>query len=267
MPHRILLIALFWAFREYSISETLTSPKNPLLKSVRRAVSRGETTEDGFCIAEGPHLLEEAVRSGAEIGAVIVTERALTRVEQWPDLRVIAIPESLLEEISTTETSQGIVALVRIRDWTIADIAGGLVVVLDGIQEPGNAGAIARVAEAFGASGMICLKGTVNPYNPKSLRASAGSSFRLPCVRGVAADALDGMQLFAAVQERGVVIHEADLGQPCAIVIGSEGRGVQPELLSRSTRITIPTHGVESLNAAVAAGVILYEAQRQRAQR
>lgn len=246
--------------------QTLTSPKNPLLKSVRRAVARGECTEDGYCVAEGVHLLEEAVRSGAEIGPVFVAERSADRMERWTGLQVVAVPESILREIATTETSQGVVSLVRARPVSLERIQPGLVVALDAIQEPGNAGAIIRVAEAFGATGVVALKGTVNPYNPKALRASAGSIFRVPCAHGVTSAELieRSWRLLATVPDRAVAVHEADLASDCAIVVGSEGHGVSSELLARCTPISIPTRGVESLNAAVAAGIVLYEAQRQR---
>ncbi len=142
---------------------------------------------------------------------------------------------------------------------------------LDGVQDPGNAGAVVRAAEAFGATGVAFLKGSVNPYNPKSLRASAGSIFRLPLVAALEESALlaaleqKQVTLYAAVPHDGRLLSEADLTGPSAILIGSEGRGVSPRLQHEASGIRIPTTGVESLNAAVAAGVMLYEASRQRA--
>jgi TrmH family RNA methyltransferase len=136
-----------------------------------------------------------------------------------------------------------------------------LVAVLDGIQDPGNAGAILRTAEAFGATGAVFLKGTVSPSNPKCLRASAGSAFRLPIVTEIP----DGLALFAADPRANGSVADVPLTSPCAIIIGGEGSGVRPELAARSTGVKIPTVGVESLNAAVAAGILFYEARRQRA--
>lgn len=251
-------------------TETLTSAKNPLLKAVRRAVARGELTEDGACVAEGLHLLEEALGSGCRIDAVLLAPDIPLDVPIPGKVRVETLSREAFASIATTETSQGIVTLVHPPAWTLDHVAGGraLVMVLDGIQEPGNAGAIVRAAEAFGASGVVCLKGTVNPYNPKSLRASAGSLFRVPCVYGVAdavyRDCVEGLAVYVAAPRDAVPIHEADLRGPCAIVIGSEARGVRPEIAAGSVAVSIPTRGVESLNAAVAAGVILYEARRQR---
>jgi TrmH family RNA methyltransferase len=148
------------------------------------------------------------------------------------------------------------------------------VVVLDGLQDPGNAGTIARAAEAFGASGIFFLKGSVSPWNPKVLRASAGSLFRLPFLYGVDAELAraamrqNKVELFAGVPagSNGPVKHLtlADLTGRCALVIGSEAHGVTSSLRAASIDVSIPTVGVESLNAAVAAGILLYEARRQR---
>lgn len=241
----------------------LTSTHNRVIKEIRRAIAQGGLTRDGFCVAEGPRLLEEAVRSGCEIGFVL----SAGRVVDLPRVRVIEVTEALLRSISATQTPQGVLALVRPRSWTVEQVTAGqaLVVVLDGIQEPGNAGAILRAAEAFSATGAVFLKGTVNPYNPKCVRASAGSIFRLPLLHGVEnLNSLGPLALYAAVPGGATVLNEANLRSPCGIIIGSEGRGVRPELSRRATAVRIPTSGVESLNAAVAAGIFLYEARRQR---
>jgi TrmH family RNA methyltransferase len=145
-----------------------------------------------------------------------------------------------------------------------------LVVVLDGVQDPGNAGAIVRTAEAFGATGAIFLKGSVNPWNPKAVRASAGSIFRLPLMAGLEAPLLLAAltqrrtDIYAALPRAEVPIDGVDLRRRCALVIGSEGRGVGPGFSAVAGGVRIPTAAVESLNAAVAAGVLLYEASRQR---
>jgi TrmH family RNA methyltransferase len=151
------------------------------------------------------------------------------------------------------------------------------VVVLDGIQDPGNGGAIVRAAEAFGATGALFLKGSVSPHNPKTLRASAGSLFRLPYLAGVdptlarAALRQHRVELYAGVPARpGVPVRslgDVDLTGACGLIIGNEARGVSGELRSAASDISIPTVGVESLNAAIAAGILLYEARRQRALR
>jgi TrmH family RNA methyltransferase len=258
------------------MTETLLSEKNPLLKQVRRAVSKGSLTEDGFAVAESFHLLEEALASDCEIGVVIAAESvksAVTaHVKGLKRTRVVAVSDSVFAELATTEATQGVITLVRPPAWTIDQLLRGrsLVIVIDGVQDPGNAGAILRAAEAFGGTGVAFLKGSVNPYNPKALRASAGSLFRLPVVAqadpNLLLAAIDHKRitLYAAVPRAPRTIVDVKLAEKCAIVIGAEGRGVSPALLDRAISVRIPTTGVESLNAAVAAGVLLYEARRQR---
>jgi TrmH family RNA methyltransferase len=144
--------------------------------------------------------------------------------------------------------------------------------VLDGLQDPGNCGTIVRAAEAFGATGVIFLKGTASPYNPKTLRASAGSLFRVPFLHGVdtalarAALQQNRVDLYAGVPARDGVrsLVQVDLTGRCGLIVGNESHGIGSELRSAALDVAIPTVGVESLNAAVAAGIMLYEARRQR---
>ncbi len=258
--------------------ETLTSPANPLLRRIRRAVQRSSLTSDGFCIAESYHLLEEAVRSGCEIRAVLASESQRRELEHWAGrlagTRYFAVPDELFRDLAATENSQGIMALVLPPAWGLDDLLpkAPLVVVLDGLQDPGNAGAILRAAEAFGATGTLFLKGTVSPFNPKAVRASAGSLFRTPLAAGLTASEARalleqrGVRLFAAMPSAGPEAGSADLTSACAVVIGSEAHGISRELADAAEAVHIPTTGVESLNAAVAAGILLYEARRQRSQ-
>lgn len=262
--------------------EIITSAANPLLKDVRRAIARGGLTQQGLCVAETFHLLEEALRSDCEVKMVLTAESVQPSVEDHlrgsPAVKFAVLPDALFQGISGTETSQGVIALVSPPAWRLEQLFPGnaLVVVLDGLQDPGNAGAILRAAEAFGATGVIFLKGTVSPYNPKTLRAAAGSLFRVPYVHGVDAEAVcaalrqNEVQLFAGVpaSNEGSVrsLADVDFTRKSSLIIGNEARGVTAELRNFATDVFIPTVGVESLNAAMAAGIMLYEASRQRAQ-
>jgi RNA methyltransferase, TrmH family len=264
-------------------TETIASAANPLLKDVRRAIVRGVLTQQGLCVAETFHLLEEALRSDCDVRVVLAAESvrsaAAAHVRGLNGIKVAVLPDALFQSLSGTETAQGVMALVRPPVWTLEQLFRGrpLVVVLDGVQDPGNAGTILRTAEAFGATGALFLKGTVSPYNPKTLRASAGSLFRLPYMHGLdpslarAATRQHRVELYAGVPARpGAAVRsltEVDLTAPCGLIIGSEGHGVGSELRSAAIDLSIPTIGVESLNAAVAAGILLYEARRQRALR
>ncbi len=248
--------------------ESITSAANPLVKDVRRAIARGGLTDEGWCVAESFHLLEEALRSARDVPVVLVAESVKAPVGV-NGRRTVVLPDPLFQSIASTETSQGVIALVRPPEWSIEELFSrqSMVVVLDGLQDPGNAGAIARAGEAFGATGLIFLKGTVSPYNPKTLRASAGSLFRIPFVSGLATPLQQyGVDLYAAMPFTGSqrMAGTVDFTRACAIVIGGEGRGVSQELRAICEEVAIATVGVESLNAAVAAAVLLYEARRQR---
>lgn len=259
--------------------EVISSPANPLIKSVRRAVGQGSLTPEGFAVAESFHLLEEALRSDIAVHTVLAAETVRHAVERHirslraVEMRVVA--DRLFHEIAGTSHSQGVLALVRLPVWKLENVFRGhsLVVVLDGLQDPGNAGTIVRSAEAFGGTGVIFVSGTASPFNPKTLRASAGSLFRLPFVNGVdvelARTALRqrNLALYAGSPKAKTLASECDLAKPCALIIGSEAHGISEKLRYAAKDVRIATTGVESLNAASAAAVILYEASRQRAQK
>jgi TrmH family RNA methyltransferase len=260
--------------------ETITSPSNPLLKEVRRTVSRGGLTTEGWCVAESPHLLEEALRSSCAVKAVLAAESKRAALDGFAarlaGVKIVLVPDALFDSIAATEASQGVMALVQPPEWKMQDLFRGkaLVVILDAIQDPGNAGTIVRAAEAFGATGILFLKGSASPHNAKTLRASAGSLFRVPCQHNVAtATALatlrqNGIKIFAAMPADAAAfpgpLAATDLTGRCALVIGNEAHGVTAEWRAAAAGLTIPTVGVESLNAAMAAVILLYEARRQR---
>jgi TrmH family RNA methyltransferase len=259
--------------------QLVSSAANPLVKDVRRAIARGSLTDEGWCVAESFHLLEEALRSQRDVAVVLVTESTRAAVERHvvglQNTRIVILPDVLFQTMSTTETSQGVIALVKPPAWSIEQLFRGqtLLIVLDGLQDPGNAGSVVRAAEAFGATGVMFIKGTASPFHPKTLRAAAGSLFRVPFLAS-----LDAPLARAALKQRRLDIYAAmpftgserlaqdvDFARRCALIIGSEGRGVSRELHGIAQDVAIPTLGVESLNAAVAASVLLYEARRQRA--
>jgi len=256
------------------------SKQNARLKELRRALAQPGRGNAGTAGIEGPNLVAEAVRTGVAMECVFVAqeaERLLDELRLNAQTDVLLVPGETLASVLATENPQPVAALVRPRTWTWSDVlgAGGdtapLVVVLAGLQDPGNLGTILRSAEAFGATGVVALTGTVHEWNPKAVRASAGSVFRMPLV------AASVEVCFARLREAGVTAwttavreaveaESADFTRPAAVAIGNEGNGVPREVALRADRaLTIPCPGpVESLNAAVAASVLLYEAARQR---
>lgn len=246
--------------------ESILSVRHPLLKEIRRALDKAQPTPEGLTVIEGRHLLEEALRGPAVVEMILAPP-------EWDApagcnvlaarIRRIDVPETVLRQAASTESSPGVIALVRWPEWTLADLltTPALVVVLDGVQDPGNAGTILRSAEAFGATGVVFRPGSVSVRNPKLLRASAGSSFRLPTLAG---DHDLPVRLYAAHPHEGAPAAEIDWSQPCALAVGSEAHGVSPELLRQAIPVRIPTGRVESLNAAVAASILLYQAAQCR---
>jgi len=253
------------------------SKQNARLKELRRALAHPGRGESGLAGIEGPNLLNEAVRAGLRMDCVFAAQEAeglLDELQLPPETEILLVPRELLSAALTTEAPQPVAALIEPPRWSWEDVLGNgipLVVLLAGVQDPGNLGTILRSAEAFGASGVVSLPGTVSAWNAKAVRASAGSLFRLPLIE------VGAEECFARLRAAGVKIWttavadaesagSARLASPVALMIGNEGNGVPPELAAEADgALTIPCPGpVESLNAAVAASVLLYEASRQR---
>jgi TrmH family RNA methyltransferase len=252
---------------------------NALVKELRAAFAHGELTSDGYCAIEGMRILEEAIRSGLKFKAVFFRASAENRAERLlPQLadqvETLLLPDKLFASAVPSETPQGVAALVRCKVFTLVDVLAksqaGPLLAIAGVQDPGNLGTILRSAEAFGAGGILIGEGTVNPFNSKVIRASAGSVFRLPMVQAKLLGTLNqmrelGLRLIATSSHKGTPLDQATLTGPLAIFIGSEGAGLPRELLAQMTDTVAIPHSptVESLNAGVAASIVLYEAARQ----
>jgi TrmH family RNA methyltransferase len=266
----------------------ITSRDNRWLKRFRAALGGDGTGE--LTAIEGARFVETALRSAAEVTAVLVSESAarhLERVQQWipAEARVLRTTDRLFAHVAGTEAPQGIAALVRPLTATFDDLVRGtpLVLLMAGVQDPGNVGTLVRTAEALGATGAAACSaggiGTANPFGPKALRASAGTALRLPILRGVATPILlaqlrvAGVRVYAACADapEAVAPWEADWRAPTALLIGNEGAGLPADLIrSADAAVRIPqadteaASGMDSLNAAVAGSILLYEAARQR---
>jgi RNA methyltransferase, TrmH family len=261
----------------------ITGRHHPLLKDLRGVYAQGNLTEDGCFAVEGMRSLEEAIRSEVKFRAVFftdaedagtqrLTQRMLEQIGH--KVETYRVPAKLFHEAVATESPQGVAALVHRKEWTLKDaLRGGpaLLVVAAGLQDPGNLGTLLRSAEAFGAGGVVVTEGTVGVYNPKTVRATAGSIFRLPVVAAKVAELVPFLQekrvkLLGTSSHKGTPLYEAALEEPCALFIGNEGAGLPREILAKMDgALAIPqVRPVESLNAGVAASIILYEAARQR---
>jgi TrmH family RNA methyltransferase len=286
----------------------ITSRDNRWLKQFRMALRGSLQTDSGCAGVEGVRLVEEALRSSCRIEAVLFSESGGRFRERLTPLMgraeagfvVLTTTDRLFAGVADTENPQGVAALVEPRVATMDQLlaepvaaCAPLLVVLAGVQDPGNVGTILRTAAAFGATGAITSpsgqSGTANPFSPKALRASAGAALHLPIARGIALPVLlaqlrvSGVRTLASsVHEKGVhekEVHEkggsaetrlapweVDWREPVALLVGNEGAGLPPEVeRSADACVAIPmAQGTESLNAAAAAAVLFYEAARQR---
>jgi TrmH family RNA methyltransferase len=256
---------------------------NAMVKELRATFAHGEVTSEGYCAIEGMRILEEAIRSGLKFKAVFFRASAENRAERLlPQLaahvETLLLPDKLFASAVPSETPQGVAALVRCKHFTLEDVLAksqtGPLVAIAGVQDPGNLGTILRSAEAFGAGGVLLGEGTVSPFNSKVVRASAGSVFRLPLAQTKLPRILDqmrelGLRLIATSSHKGTPLDQAALTGPLAIFIGSEGAGLPRDLLGQMTEVVAIPHSpsVESLNAGVAASIVLYEAARQKKSR
>ena len=220
-------------------------------------------------------MLEEATRGSWTIEHVFVTSPARERHRELlrrAAAEITELSERAFASTANTETPQNILALLRPREWSWNDLQKRetLLIILDGVQDPGNVGTIVRSAEAFGATGVVLLNGCARVSNGKVLRATAGSIFRMPFLEGISRDDLlaqveaGGLRLFALTAHSEPELAHSNLRTACALLVGSEAAGVSTALLAKAEPISIPTATVESLNAAVACSIALYEARRQR---
>ncbi len=257
----------------------VASPQNARVKQLRRAFAEAAPNAQGEVAVEGMHLVEEAIRSGVRLTTVFFSDSARERAHRLlPQLsahtEALLLPDAVFAGAVPTETPQGVAALARVKSFSLEDFVAAepaLLVITAGVQDPGNLGTIARSAEAFEATGLVLGEGTVSPWNWKALRASAGSLFRLPAAKVELATALPqinarGIRLLATSSHKGTPLPAVDLRGPVAVVFGGEGAGVPKEVLRQTAEIiAIPQSSrVESLNAAIAASIVLYEASRQR---
>jgi TrmH family RNA methyltransferase len=257
----------------------IDSRQNARVKELRRAFAVAAPNQQGEIAIEGVHLVEEAIRSGLRLSTVFFSESARERAHRLlPQLsahtEALLLPDSVFASAVPTETPQGVAALVRVKSFVLESILAtqpALLMITAGLQDPGNLGTIARSAEAFEVSGLLLGERTVSPWNWKTVRASAGSMFRLPMLKVELAKLLPeikarGIRLLATSSHKGTVIADADLRGSIALVVGSEGAGVAKDVLAQADEVVIipQSSKVESLNAGIAASIALYEAARQR---
>jgi TrmH family RNA methyltransferase len=260
----------------------ITSPSNPQIKEAVTIRESGRKKGGGTFLIEGLHLIESAIRAGAEIDRVFFTDSFSARREGGEMLKTLAktnrsmfqVGPRLLNKIADTETPQGVVAVVTYSSLALDQLRlddPPLIAVADGIQDPGNLGTIIRTSDAAGADGVLLLPGTCDPFMSKTVRATAGSIFNIPVVHTDRPDLLEWISekrihLAVTAADAPKSVFDVDLDVPVAFVFGNEARGVSERLRKAADLVVkIPIHGkTESLNVATSAAICLYEAVRQR---
>jgi RNA methyltransferase, TrmH family len=253
---------------------------NPLVKQLRYGFHQGELTATGDCAIEGFRIVEEAIRSGLKLKALFLSESGQTRAARLlPQIgsrvETVLLPEELFTSVVPSQSPQGVAALVELKSFELEEVllrpAPDPLLVIAGVQDPGNLGTMVRSAEAFGAKGVLLGEGTVSAFNHKVIRASAGSAFRMPMVKIELSATLPllrarGIRLLATSSHKGKALYHSDLRGQSAILVGNEGGGVSKRLLAEMDQLVLIPHAsrVESLNAAIAASITLYEVMRQK---
>ena len=256
----------------------ITSKNNQIFKFFQKLESKKYRDRFGLYLIEGENLIEEAHKNGAQFQEILIRMGEGERfIKPWmEDDKVYLVEQKLFAEIAQTETSQGVIASVVKPDISLKDFASkrpsGNFVVLDRLQDPGNIGTIIRTADAAGYELVVAMKGTADIFSPKVVRSATGSLFRVPIVFAENNDELtefvhnSGKKLVATCLDDSKFYYDEDLRENIALIVGNEGNGISPDLIDKSdVKIKIPMHGsIESLNASVAAAIIMYESVRKR---
>lgn len=257
----------------------LTGLQNPQVKDAAELKQKKYRQQQGLFLAEGLRTVEEAVASKTVVSifyTAIEDDRTRSVLEEAAaqQLKLYCVSDAVMKKIADTDTPQGIIAVCKMQNVTLDKLLskGEMLLVLDRVGDPGNLGTMLRTADAAGIGGVVLLKGCVDIYAPKTVRSSMGSLFHVPVVSGIGednfiAEAKDaGYELLVTSLEGADNLYKADLGGRIAFVMGNEAGGVSANLLERADkRVFIPMAGrAESLNVAMAAGVVMFEALRRR---
>jgi TrmH family RNA methyltransferase len=260
---------------------SVTSRQNSLVKDLRKAFTQSELTHQGYMAIEGVRIIEEAIRSGLRFQAVFFSESGRSHADRLlPQIsshaETLLLPDAVFQSAVATETPQGVAALVMPKAAKLEEILeslaeDALIIGLAAVQDPGNVGTVIRSAEAFSARAVLLGERTASHFNSKVVRASAGSVFREPIIRAPLLETIStlkehGFRAIATSSHKGRPLDELNLRGRVLLLIGGEGAGLPPAITAQADELVTIPHSprVESLNAGIAASILLYEAARQR---
>lgn len=265
----------------------ITSSQNPLIKEIKSLKTKKVREEKGMFFIEGLKFVQEALKENFGLESILMSEcfassdkgaelLALlrTKIGKCEQVSCYLIPDRLFNELSDTDTPQGVLGMIQMKQYTLGEVMVGdcMFLILDSLQDPGNMGTIIRTADAAGFTAVLVLKGCVDIYNPKVLRSTMGSIFHIPVIYIEKAEECFqeliscGLNIYAAHLDGTINYFELDLRKNIALVVGNEANGISNEIaLLAHKLIRIPMIGrSESLNASIAAGILMYESVRQR---
>ncbi|ACJ32922.1 SpoU family rRNA methylase [Anoxybacillus flavithermus WK1] len=246
----------------------IESPKNERVKQWKRLLTKKEREKTGLFLVEGFHLVEEALKSN--IVELLIVSETKTIPTSWKvdHIPMVIVTEAVIGELSDTETPQGIVAVCRHLQWNVADVQTALFI--DAVQDPGNVGTIIRTADAAGIDAVVVGEGSVDIYNAKVIRATQGSLFHFPVIKGDIGQWIAHFQnrhipIYGTSLQNGVDYRSVSPSSSFALIVGNEGSGVNDKWLQQTTaNLYVPIYGqAESLNVAVATGILLYHLQKK----
>lgn len=253
--------------------QDITSQSNAKIKYIRSLAQKKSRAEHKEYTVEGVKSVRDALSSDREVTAICAS-KSFTENEQFDypdDIPVYRVADAVFEKLCDTKTPQGILAVIKMSDTAFELDRERFYIYCDRLQDPGNLGTVIRTADAAGAGGVLLSEGCADLYSPKTVRASMGSFFNMNVMTDIDAKTLGkyagaGFTLYGgALHSDSIPYTEADFTKPCIIVIGNEANGISGEVLRLCRRVKIPIMGkAESLNAGVAAAVLMYEALRQR---
>lgn len=242
------------------------SAKNQQVKEWKKLLAKKDRDKTGTFIVEGFHLVEEALKKEDVVSELIVSENVeLPAKWNYGEIPLTQVTDEVIKALSDTETPQGVIAICQQEKADIANINGKTFLLIDAVQDPGNVGTMIRTADASGIDAVLIGAGSVDIYNPKVLRSAQGSHFHLPLIRAdlqtwIEKLKAENIPVYGTALENGRVFSEVSPPESFALIVGNEGSGVSKQLLEQTTtNLYIPIYGQsESLNVAVATGVLLY---------
>lgn len=244
----------------------ITSVKNQQIKEWKKLYTKKERDRSGLFIVEGYHLVEEALKADQIYHIILHEDKELPRTWDYGSISITTVTDEVMNMLSDMESPQGVMAICHQQKHTSSNVNGRKLLLIDSVQDPGNIGTMIRTADAAGMDAIILGEGCADPYNPKVVRSTQGSIFHLPIIKVQLEELIDVLNIpvYGTALEGAIPYHQVESSNEFALLVGNEGQGVAKQLLEKTTKnLYIPIYGKsESLNVAVAAGILMYHLRK-----